>query len=102
DEEQERQEQEHLDEEEASQKEGKKKNKHKHSAIPELDVPIKPVILPSPYPIHKLDKGDYVKLWYFTNDRLDNAKLKNSINKDAMIMATLAGGNRAWVSAAST
>ncbi|KAG1854882.1 hypothetical protein F4604DRAFT_1685892 [Suillus subluteus] len=102
DEEQERQEQEHLDKEEASRKEDKKKNKHKYSAIPQLDVPIKPVILPSPYTIRKLDKGDYVELWYFTNDGLDDAKLKSSVDEDAMIMATLAGGNTAWVSAAST
>ncbi|KAG2133827.1 uncharacterized protein EDB93DRAFT_1306785 [Suillus bovinus] len=102
DEEQERQEQECLDEEEASRKEDKKKNKHKYSAIPELDVPIKPVILPSPYAIRKLDKGDYVELWYFTNNGLDNAKLKSSVDEDTMIMATLAGGSTAWVSAAST
>jgi hypothetical protein len=100
DEDQERQEQERLDEEEAARKEDRKKNKHKYSAIPELDVPIKPVILPSPYTICKLDKGDYVELWYFTNDGLDDTKLKSSIDEDAMIMATLAGGSTAWVSAA--
>jgi len=101
-EEQERQEQESRDEEEAARKEDRKKNKHKYTAVPDLDVPLKPTILPSSYALRKLDKGDYVELWYFTNDGLDEAKLKSSVDEDAMIMATLAGGDTAWVSAAST
>ncbi|KAG1845250.1 hypothetical protein C8R48DRAFT_765267 [Suillus tomentosus] len=101
-EEQERQEQETRDEEEAARKEDRKKNKHKYTAIPKLDVPLKSIILPSSYALRKLDKGDYVELWYFTNEGLDDAKLKSSVDEDAMIMATLAGGDTAWVSAAST
>ncbi|KAG1908928.1 uncharacterized protein F5891DRAFT_936060, partial [Suillus fuscotomentosus] len=101
-EEQERQEQETRDEEEAVRKEDRKKNKHKYTAIPKLDVPLKSIILPSSYALRKLDKGDYVELWYFTNEGLDDAKLKSSVDEDAMIMATLAGGDTAWVSAAST
>ncbi|KAG0700562.1 hypothetical protein DFH29DRAFT_876479 [Suillus ampliporus] len=103
DEEQERQEQEHrCDEDEATRKEDRKKNKYKYTAVPNLDVPLKPTILPSSYALRKLDKGDYVELWYFTNDSLDDVKLKSSIDEDAMIMAMLAGGDTAWVSAAST
>ncbi|KAG2049253.1 hypothetical protein BDR06DRAFT_1012351 [Suillus hirtellus] len=101
-EEQERQEQETHDEEEAAWKEDRKKNKHKYTAVPKLDVPLKATILPSSYTLRKLDKGEYIELWYFTNDGLDDAKLKNSVDEDAMIMATLAGGDTAWVSAAST
>ncbi|KAG0693026.1 hypothetical protein DFH29DRAFT_1007750 [Suillus ampliporus] len=100
-EEQDRLEQECLDEDETARKEDKKKNKFKYTPIPNLDVPMKPTILPSPYAVCKLDKGDYVELWYFTNVGLDDAKLKSSINEDTMIMATLAGGNTAWVSATS-
>ncbi|KAG2350218.1 hypothetical protein BDR05DRAFT_866551, partial [Suillus weaverae] len=101
-EEQERQDQDRIDEEEAARKEDRKKNKFKYTSIPGLDVPMKPVIIPSAYAIRKLDKGDYVKLWYFTNAGLDDAKLKSSVDEDAMVMATLAGGDTAWVSAAST
>ncbi|KAG1798857.1 uncharacterized protein HD556DRAFT_1231844, partial [Suillus plorans] len=100
-EEQERQKQDHCDEDEAAQKEDRKKNKFKYTVIPDLDVPTKPVIIPSSYVIRKLDKGDYVELWYFTNTGLDEAKLKSSIDEDAMVMVTLAGGETAWVSAAS-
>ncbi|KAG1742888.1 hypothetical protein EDB19DRAFT_1907373 [Suillus lakei] len=57
---------------------------------------MKPVIIPSSYAIHKLNKGDYVKLWYFTSSGLNNAKLKSSIDEDVMVMATLAGGDTAW------
>ncbi|KAG1736163.1 uncharacterized protein EDB91DRAFT_1055744 [Suillus paluster] len=98
-EEQERLEQERLNDDKTARKEDKKKNKFKYTPIPNLDVPMKPTILPSPYVVRKLDKGDYVELWYFTNAGLDDAKLKSSVDEDAMIMATLAGGNTAWVSA---
>ncbi|KAG0703462.1 hypothetical protein DFH29DRAFT_998460 [Suillus ampliporus] len=99
--EQDRLEQERLDEDETACKEDKKKNKFKYTPIPNIDVPVKPTILPSPYAVRKLDKGDYVELWYFTNAGLDDTKLKSSVDEDAMIMATSAGGNTAWVSAAS-
>lgn len=102
DEEQARQEQDRRDEDEAARKEDRKKNKYKYTVVPDLDVPLKTVILPSSYATRKLDKGDYVELWYFTNDGLDDAKLKSSVDEDAMIMATLTGGDTAWVSAAST
>ncbi|KAG1731527.1 uncharacterized protein EDB91DRAFT_1028040, partial [Suillus paluster] len=101
DEEQERQEQNCHNEEEAAWKEDRKKNKYKYTTVPDLDVPLKTVIIPSAYTTCKLDKGDYVKLWYFTNDGLDDAKLKSSVDKDAMVMATLDRGDTAWVSVAS-
>ncbi|KAG2141113.1 hypothetical protein DEU56DRAFT_941415, partial [Suillus clintonianus] len=101
DEEQERLEHDRREEDEATQKEDRKKNKFKYTSIPQRDVPTEPVIIPSSYATCKLDKGDYVELWYFTNAGLDDAKLKTSVSEDAMIMATLAGGETAWVSAAS-
>ncbi|KAG1844080.1 hypothetical protein DFJ58DRAFT_731384 [Suillus subalutaceus] len=78
--EQERQEQECHDKEEATLKEDKKKKKkkYKYTAVPNLNVPMNPTILP-----------------------LDDAKLKSSVDEDTMIMATLAGGDTAWVSATS-
>ncbi|KAG2052185.1 hypothetical protein BDR06DRAFT_865017, partial [Suillus hirtellus] len=100
--EQERQEQETHDEEEAAQKEDRKKNKHKYTVVPKLDIPLRASILPSSYALHKLNKGEYIELWYFTNDGLNDAKLKSSVDEDAMIMAMLAGGDTAWVSATST
>jgi hypothetical protein len=69
--------------------------------VSDLDIPMKAMILPPSYVTCKLDKGDYIELWYFTNDRLDDTKLKSSVNEDTMIMATLAGGDTEWVSATS-
>lgn len=63
---------------------------------------MKPVIIPSAYAVCRLDKGDYIKLWYFTNSGLNDVKLKSLVDKDAIVVATLAGGDTAWVSAAST
>ncbi|KAG2094814.1 hypothetical protein BD769DRAFT_1395077 [Suillus cothurnatus] len=65
-------------------------------------IPDEPAIMPCSYALRKLDKGEYVKLWYFTNDGLDEANLKKTVDDDAMIMSTLADGSTAWVSAAST
>ncbi|KAG1792976.1 uncharacterized protein HD556DRAFT_1309001 [Suillus plorans] len=79
-EEQDRIEQERIDEEESARKEEKKKHKHKFMPIPEdTGVPDEPSIIPSSYAIRKLDKGEYLELWYFTND----------------------DGSTAWVSAAA-
>jgi hypothetical protein len=58
--------------------------------------------MPCSYALRKLDKGEYVELWYFTNDRLDEANLKKTVDDDTMIMSTLVDGSTAWVSAAST
>ncbi|KAG1784777.1 uncharacterized protein HD556DRAFT_1250835 [Suillus plorans] len=99
-EEQDRIEQERIDEEESARKEEKKKHKHKFMPIPEdTGVPDEPSIIPSSYAIRKLNKGEYLKLWYFTNDGLDEAHSKKTIDDDAMVMSTLPDGSTAWVSA---
>ncbi|KAG0693778.1 hypothetical protein DFH29DRAFT_815996 [Suillus ampliporus] len=101
-EEQDRLEQERIDEEESARKEEKKKHKHKFAPILEdTGVPDKPSIIPSSYMIHKLDKGEYLELWYFTNDGPDEAHSKKTIDDDTMVMSTLPDGSTAWVSAAA-
>jgi hypothetical protein len=82
-------------------KEDRKKNKHKFMPILPTGIPDEPVIMPCSYALRKLDKGEYVKLWYFTNDGLDKANLKNMVDDDTMIMSTLADSSMALVSAAS-
>ncbi|KAG2118588.1 hypothetical protein DEU56DRAFT_708097, partial [Suillus clintonianus] len=98
-----RQEQEHLEEEEAARKEEKRKLKHKYAPIQASGVPDELAITPSAYATRKLDKGEYVELWYFTNDGLDDAQTKKTvIEDDAMVLSTLPDGSTAWVSAASS
>jgi hypothetical protein len=101
-EERERLEQLRAEEEETARKEDRKKNKHKFMPILPTGIPDEPAIMPCSYALRKLDKGEYVELWYSTNDRLDEANLKKTVDDDAMIMSTLADGSMAWVSAAST
>ncbi|KAG1802113.1 uncharacterized protein HD556DRAFT_799769 [Suillus plorans] len=100
--ERERLEQVRIEEEEAARKEERKKNKYKFIPILETGIPDEPAITPCSYALKKLDKGEYVELWYFTNDGLDEASIKKTIDDDAMILSTLADGSTAWVSSAST
>ncbi|KAG2758112.1 hypothetical protein P692DRAFT_20813647 [Suillus brevipes Sb2] len=100
--EQERLNQEKIEEEEAASKKEKKKNKHKYLPILGIGIPNEPAIMPCSHALRKLDKGDHVELWYFTNDGLDEASTKKTIDDDAMILSTLADGLTAWVSSAST
>jgi hypothetical protein len=80
-EEQQRQDQERLEEQEIIRKEDRNKNKYKYTPIPDRDVPTEATILPSSYAIKKLDKGEYVELWYFTNSGLDDAHLETTIHE---------------------
>ncbi|KAG1796690.1 uncharacterized protein HD556DRAFT_1234065 [Suillus plorans] len=99
--EQERLNQEKVEEQETACKEEKKKNKHKFLPILETGIPDDLTITPCSYVLRKLDNGEYVELWYFTNDGLDEAKQKKTVNNDTMILSTLADGSTAWVSSAS-
>ncbi|KAG1737229.1 hypothetical protein EDB19DRAFT_1829656 [Suillus lakei] len=54
------------------------------------------VITPSSFALHKLDKGEYIELWYFTNDGLDEASIKKTIDDNAMILLILADGSMVW------
>ncbi|KAG0701938.1 hypothetical protein DFH29DRAFT_1049192 [Suillus ampliporus] len=102
-EEEERLNQERAKEEEDARKEERKKNKHKYTPIQNGSrIPDDPAITPCSYVLRKLDKGEYVELWYFTNDGLDEAVIKKTVDDDAMILSTLADGSTAWVSSAST
>ncbi|KAG1790644.1 uncharacterized protein HD556DRAFT_1204278, partial [Suillus plorans] len=101
DDEQERLNQERAKEEEDAHKEERKKNKFKYIPIQNTGIPDEPAITPSSYALRKLDKGEYVELWYFTNDGLDEASIKKTIDDDAMVLSTLADGSTAWISSAS-
>ncbi|KIK32526.1 hypothetical protein CY34DRAFT_18988 [Suillus luteus UH-Slu-Lm8-n1] len=78
------------------------KNKHKFTAILPTGIPNEAAITPCSYTLRKMDKGEYVELWYFTNNGLEEANRKKTVDDDAMIMSTLADGSSAWVTAAST
>ncbi|KAG1903426.1 uncharacterized protein F5891DRAFT_1185573 [Suillus fuscotomentosus] len=101
-EQEERQECEKLEEEEAVRKEEKKKYKHKYTPIQASGVLDEPTIMPSAYAIRKLDKGEYMELWYFTNNGLDEVHIKKTtIEEDVMVLSSLPDGSTAWVSSTS-
>ncbi|KAG2746815.1 hypothetical protein P692DRAFT_201855635 [Suillus brevipes Sb2] len=79
-EEQDRLEQVRAQEEETTRKEDRKKNKHKYIPILATGIPDDAAtsIAPCAYAIKKLDKGEYVELWYFTNDGLDEVNRKET------------------------
>ncbi|KIK75686.1 hypothetical protein PAXRUDRAFT_172037, partial [Paxillus rubicundulus Ve08.2h10] len=91
------------DEEEVAHKEEKKKNKHKYLPIVQgIGVPTESPVLPATNVVCKLDKGEYVKLWYFMNDGLDDTlDTSTSVDPDAMVMSHLLDGSMAWVPAAT-
>ncbi|KAG6326127.1 hypothetical protein ID866_12962 [Astraeus odoratus] len=50
-----------------------KKNKTKFAPIPDVEVAAEPIILPSQAMLHKLQQHKFCKLWYFTNEGLQEA-----------------------------
>ncbi|KAI6142366.1 hypothetical protein BKA82DRAFT_29900 [Pisolithus tinctorius] len=76
-----REEQEQLQQEQEREcklalQEDKKKYCHKHAPIPQdAMIPTEPIIIPVPIATHKLCKGDYCKLYFFTNKGLKDAEL---------------------------
>ncbi|KIK77907.1 hypothetical protein PAXRUDRAFT_17190 [Paxillus rubicundulus Ve08.2h10] len=91
------------DEEEAARKEEKKKDKHKFLPILQgVGVPTESPVIPATHVVRKLDKGEYVELWHFTNDGLDDTlTTSTSVDPDAMVMSRLLDGSMAWVLAAA-
>ncbi|KAF8833952.1 hypothetical protein BDN67DRAFT_985678 [Paxillus ammoniavirescens] len=91
------------DEEEVARKEEKKKNKHKYLPILQgIGVPTESPVIPATHVVRKLDKGEYVELWHFMNDGLDDTlDTSTSVDPDAMVMSRLPDRLTAWVSAAA-
>ncbi|KAG2068725.1 hypothetical protein BDR04DRAFT_972887, partial [Suillus decipiens] len=78
--------QEWANEEEDACKEERKKNKHKYIPIQKSGILDDLAIIPCSYALCKLDKGEYLELWYFTNDGLNEALVKKMVDDDAMIL----------------
>ena len=72
-------------EREEQQKEERKRNKSKFVPIPHRGVPTLPPIIISALAMQRMDKGDYIPLWYFTNAGLyDAAKAFSILEEDAL------------------
>lgn len=89
-------------ERDAQTKEERKRNKDKYIPIPlDRGIPIQPHNVLSAYAIRKLEKAEYVPLWYVTNEGLDSARRSNvAADSHSMVMTTNEDGTTAWQSAA--
>ncbi|KAI6100758.1 hypothetical protein EDD16DRAFT_1490657 [Pisolithus croceorrhizus] len=87
-----------CEEEEAILAEEHKKNKAKYAPVPDMEVPSGPVNIPAPYATCKLKKGEYCKLYFFTNAGLVEAELFNtSVNNEALTLLKSDNGQHIWV-----
>ena len=95
----EKRQQEEVDKErEEQQKEERKRNKSKFVPIPHRGVPILPPIIISALATQRMDKGDYVPLWYFTNAGLDDtAKAFSILEEDVLLLVKRDDGSTSLI-----
>ncbi|KZP21509.1 hypothetical protein FIBSPDRAFT_953541 [Athelia psychrophila] len=89
-------------ERDAHDKDERKRNKTKYTPI-SLDhgIPMQPHDIPSNYAIRKLDKGEYLPLWYLTNEGFDSARRSNAAaDANAMVVVKNDDGTPSWQTAA--
>ncbi|KZP10954.1 hypothetical protein FIBSPDRAFT_656562, partial [Athelia psychrophila] len=83
-------------------KDERKRNKEKYTPIP-LDraIPQQPRTILSAYATRKLDKGQYLQLWYVTNDGIETARHSViSAEASSMVVVSNDDGTTAWQAAA--
>ncbi|KAG1777520.1 hypothetical protein EV702DRAFT_969538, partial [Suillus placidus] len=83
----------------------RKKNRLKHIPIPMCPRPLHAnvSILVSDFALHKLEKGHYVELYYWTNIGLADARLHyRTTNNEGMVPNTAADSTTTWMPASAT
>jgi hypothetical protein len=92
-------------EKEDQRKEEMKKNKSKFIPIPARGVPTQPPVIASAFAIRRMDKGDFVPLWYYTNAGIDDAIKSFSndsvIDDEALSLITRSDGSTSILPLAS-
>ncbi|GBE84547.1 hypothetical protein SCP_0605260 [Sparassis crispa] len=85
-----------------AQKEETKKNRAKFAPIPDRDVPTVAPVIAANYAVKRMEKGNFVELWYYTNEGLEEAlRITSSVDDEAMVITRTADGSTSWVPAAS-
>ena len=79
-----------------------KKNKTKYTPIPKRGVPSRPLIILAISAVRKMDKGEYVLIWYYTKVGLENAKSFVAIDNDALTLVTNSDGTTTAIPATSS
>ncbi|KIN98211.1 hypothetical protein M404DRAFT_31576 [Pisolithus tinctorius Marx 270] len=68
-----------------------------------IKAPTGPVNIPAPYASHKLLKGEYCELYFFTNAGLAEAESFNpSVDNEALTLLKTDNGQHLWVPASAT
>ncbi|TFY69257.1 hypothetical protein EVJ58_g520 [Rhodofomes roseus] len=81
----------------------RKKNPYKYVSIPDRPTPGSGLVLASPYAIRRLEEGEYVELYYYTNAGLLAATAAVTQVGDALAMRTVnEDGTTSWVPATVT
>ncbi|KIJ09979.1 hypothetical protein PAXINDRAFT_43714, partial [Paxillus involutus ATCC 200175] len=76
-----------LQEEEAARQEERKKNHNKFLPFNNVKVASIIPIMPSPHTLHKLRKGEYIELHYFTNKGLAEAQsISHSVDDNTLAL----------------
>jgi hypothetical protein len=84
-------------------KEERKKNLSKFLPIPDHPIPQKAPVIAAQSATRRMDKGDCVPLWYYTNKGLENALTSyNSTDNDALTLLCRPDGSTSLIPASST
>jgi hypothetical protein len=92
----------HALQEAAAAEEDRKKNRLHHIVIPDRPRPKRAAeaVLVSDFALRKLDKVQFVELYYWTNKGLADAKLKFlATDDDSMVPTTALDGSTSWIAA---
>ncbi|TFY67376.1 hypothetical protein EVJ58_g1654 [Rhodofomes roseus] len=88
--------------EEQARKDDAKKYRDKYVFIPDRPTPSGALVLAAPYASRRLEKGQYVEMYYYTNRGLNAAEAAvTQVDDDALAMKTNSDGSTSWVPAAS-
>jgi hypothetical protein len=91
-------------EESAILAEERKKNRLKHIPIPQRPRPPRTTadVLVNEFALRKLDRGQYVELYYWTNKGLEDARLNyRTLDDESMVPTTGHDGSTTWIMASA-
>ncbi|KAG6825251.1 hypothetical protein H0H92_004282 [Tricholoma furcatifolium] len=88
---------------ETANAEERKKNRTKYIELSEAPPPITPPEILPTYATTRLQKGQYVEMWYFTNEGIAGGlKHASSIDENAMTQAVDKDGSITWIPATAS
>jgi hypothetical protein len=92
-----------IKEKEDLQKEERKKYQGKFLPIPDRPVPQRAPVIAAQSATRRMDKGDFVPLWYYSNKGLENTlSTYNSTEEDALTLLRRSDGSTSLIPASST